>query len=169
VALTAKQEAFCRAVALEGLDQTAAYSKAYDVSKMKQESVHKAASNLANDPKVSTRIAVLTERATAAAVKKAGYTLADAMAEAEEVLDDAKALGQIGPAVSAVKLRAQLAGHLVEKKEVSTKTSLEETDVDSLLKIKAQVDAQLDRAREALGMTGGAVSNTPPARRVIGA
>jgi hypothetical protein len=54
--LTARQELFAQGVA-SGLDQSAAYRKAYPGSlKWKPETVHECASKLAANPKVSTRI-----------------------------------------------------------------------------------------------------------------
>lgn len=57
--LTARQELFAQGVA-SGLDQSAAYRKAYPSSlKWKAETVHECASKLAANPKVSTRIKAL--------------------------------------------------------------------------------------------------------------
>ena len=166
--LTAKQEAFCRAIAVEGLNQSAAYSKAYDAAKMTAKSISEAASRLAADSKVAARIAVISEGATAVAVKKAGLTLADAMGEAGELLDGAKAAGQYSAGVAAAKLRAQLAGHLVERKEVRS-GPLEDVDIQRLLAMKAQAEADLARAGEVADFMGDSAATVDqPVRRAIG-
>ncbi|MDP3940358.1 MAG: hypothetical protein Q8R92_19765 [Deltaproteobacteria bacterium] len=171
MALTAKQEAFARAVAIGGMNQTAAYASTYEVGKSTQKSIQDSASRLAAEPQVKARIKLLTERAAGVAVKKAGLTLAQSMAEAESLLEDAQALGQISAGVAAAKLRAQLAGHLVEKKEEKT-GPLTDMDVTSLLALKAEVQAQLQRNKDALDLVGDLESHVavplPLMRRVIG-
>ena len=166
--LTGKQEAFARAVALEGLDQTAAYSKAYDTSKMAAETINKEASKLGLHPAIATRIDVLKAGATAVAVKKAGYTLADAIDQAEGFVLQAAALGQASAGVAAVKLKAQLAGHLVEKKEI-TNSALTPSDVQSLRDLQADLAERRKRAKEAQALVGEAEQEAErvPLRRVI--
>lgn len=167
MALTAKQEQFAQGIALKGLNQSAAYSAAYDASKMTPETIACRASELAKHSDVADRINVLRERATGAAVKKAGYTLADAIAEADELAADGKALGQISAAVAAIKLKAQLGGHLVEKKEIRT-GSLEDTDLEKLAHMKAQAEAEMQAAEDAASVVGEVPTIAQPQRRVIG-
>jgi hypothetical protein len=105
-----RQEKFAKALA-SGSDLTAAYAKA---------GYKGAASNarrLRADGAVKARIDALqraisdkvTEKAAIAIVGLA-YTREDAFREAGEVLGLARSMGQAGPAVAAVKLRADLAG-----------------------------------------------------------
>ena len=56
--LTAKQEAFCQAIA-DGKDQATAYRAAYDAKSMKDETLYPLASKLMKNHKVTTRVAEL--------------------------------------------------------------------------------------------------------------
>jgi len=58
IKLTAKQEAFCQAIA-DGKDQATAYRTAYDAENMKGESVYPQASKLMKNPKIATRVSEL--------------------------------------------------------------------------------------------------------------
>ena len=58
VKLTAKQEAFCQAIA-DGLGQADAYRTAYDAGDMKENSVYVQASKLMKSPKIAQRVADL--------------------------------------------------------------------------------------------------------------
>ena len=61
--LTAQQEKFAQAIALEDMSQADAYRSAYNTSKMTDEVIWVKASELANSGKVSVRIAELREQA----------------------------------------------------------------------------------------------------------
>lgn len=169
MALTGKQEAFCKEVALNNQSLTAAYVASYDTSKMVPASIHDAASKLGASPAVAQRIQVLRERATAVAVKKAGYTLAEEIETANDLIEQGKAAGQVSAAVAAAKHRAQLGGHLAEKKE-NNKSALDEMDVEKLLALKAELEAKLQRNRDALELAGDVApaAEPMPMRRVIG-
>lgn len=167
MALTSKQEAFARGVALEKLSLSDAYRAAYDTAKMQPTTVQSEASKLAAHPEVAARIQVVSKRAEAAAVKKAGLTLEASMEEAASLLQDAQALGQISAGVAAATLRAKLAGHLVEKKE-NTKDMLSDMDVEGLLSVQAEVNARIQRAKDALALVGEVEPVAAPLmRRVI--
>lgn len=168
MALTGRQEVFCRKVALENMTQRAAYSCAYEAGTKTEAAIDKLASSVASHPEVIARIEVLRQGATAAAIKTAGYSLAQAITEAEEARQDAKGNGQSSAAVAAVTLKAKLSGLLVEKKEVTTRGPLDDQDVAGLVAIRDEVNAKLQRAREALEMSGDQVAPPVPARRVIG-
>jgi phage terminase small subunit len=56
--LTAKQEAFCQAIA-DGMGQADAYRTAYDAEGMKDNTIYPLASKLMNNSKVATRVAEL--------------------------------------------------------------------------------------------------------------
>ena len=60
--LTAKQRAYCDAIALEGLSQSDAYRSAYDAEKMSDAAIWTEASLLSADPRVAQRVAMLRER-----------------------------------------------------------------------------------------------------------
>jgi phage terminase small subunit len=61
--LTAKQEKFAQAIALEDMNQADAYRSAYNTSKMTDETIWVKASELAKNDKVAVRIAELREQA----------------------------------------------------------------------------------------------------------
>jgi hypothetical protein len=60
--LTVKQEAFAQALA-KGLSNADAYRQAYDVSSMKDSSIHTESSKLATNPTISTRVVEIIEAA----------------------------------------------------------------------------------------------------------
>jgi hypothetical protein len=171
LALTAKQEAFAQAVGIRNLSHLAAYSEVYDISRCTPESVSSLSSRLAADDSVRSRIEVLKARVLAKTVEKAALSLADCIAEADIWVQDAQALGNTSAGVAATKLRAQLSGHLAEK-TAEKKGALEDSDVASLLAMRDAINAQLQRAKDALDMVGdldGVRSSAPvPMRRVIG-
>lgn len=169
--LTFKQDQFAQAVALKGMTQSEAYASVYDTSKSTAKTVAESASRLAAEPNVRARIAVLVERATGAAVKIGARTLAADMADADIAIGNARALGQVAAEVAAIKLRAQLAGNLVEKKEVRS-GALDEMDLEHLAVLRAMADAEIQRTRDAVELTDSTSSAAQPAapvmRRAIG-
>lgn len=169
MALTIKQEKFAQAVALQGMTQSAAYSACYDAAKLSPANLARRASEVARHPEVAARMVVLTERAAADAVKKAAYTLDAAITEADQLIADARSLGQVSAAVAAAKHKAQLAGHLVEKKEITNRSGLDDLDAEKLKKLRDELNARLDRAREAQALVGGTEMVQPQLRRVVGA
>lgn len=112
MALTAKQEAFCLSVA-SGKSQSEAYRLHYNCLNMKAESVHRKATELMDNGKVTARIAELQ----AAAVKRHEITVDDLIAELEEARDLAKGLPtpQVSAAVAATMGKAKMLGFLVER------------------------------------------------------
>lgn len=61
--LTAKQEKFAQAIALEDMSQADAYRSAYDASRMSDETLYVKASELANRDNIAVRIAELRQQA----------------------------------------------------------------------------------------------------------
>ena len=61
--LTAKQEKFAQAIALEDMNQADAYRSAYDTSRMTDETVWARASELAKNSKVAVRVEELRQQA----------------------------------------------------------------------------------------------------------
>ena len=59
--LTAKQEAFAKAIAFEGMNNTEAYRSVYSVKGMSDKTVHEEACKLANSPKITTRVKELSK------------------------------------------------------------------------------------------------------------
>lgn len=103
--LTAKQEAFCRALVSEGLTQAEAYRRAYN-TQGKPETVQSKASILMADGRVRARV----EELRAAAASSAVLTLSDHLRDLERLRDEARGLGAYGPAVTAEVSRGKAAG-----------------------------------------------------------
>ena len=141
-ALTAKQEAFARAVAT-GMNQSDAYRAAYDVARMKATSINVNACKLMADAKVAQRVAELRRPA----IEKVQYSVEQAMLEAADALQVAKASGNGGAMVAVVTLRSGLHGLLIECREVCT-GPLEALSTDELEAMDAAIDA-IQRARGA--------------------
>jgi hypothetical protein len=129
-------------VGTEGLADTEAYKLTYDCTKLLPEQIKRRSYDLLHSPIVAERIRVLRGAMEAAAVKAAAYTLADAIREAEEIRAKAFTAGNLTAANSAAALKAKLAGHLVEKKEVKF-GALEQADVDELEMLRAELRRRL--------------------------
>jgi hypothetical protein len=126
--LTPKQEKFAQCVA-SGMTQSDAYRAAYSVGeKTKPETVQRKASELAKDGKISARVAELRKPIA----QKAQYTLETAMKEADKAYLLAERLDKPEAMVSAAKLRAQLAGVFVDRKQIQI-SKVAEGDTESLV------------------------------------
>ncbi len=110
--LTSKREFFCHAI-VSGMSQADAYRKAYAASNMLPATVQNKAHVLMKDGEVTARVAELR----APVIVKMQYGLEQAMFEAGEAFQVAKAKENGGAMVAAVQLRAKLNGLLVDKRE----------------------------------------------------
>ena len=81
MALTLKQETFCKEYISNGGNATQAYKKAYDCSKMKDKTINENASRLLKDSKVATRLKELQEPLQ----KKFEYTMEQSFKKFEEI------------------------------------------------------------------------------------
>lgn len=106
--LTAKQEAFCLAM-LETESASAAYRKAYSAAKMAEPTVHREASVLLANPKITARVAALRAEAAAKTVLSEAWVIERLMRNVEVSLGDKKVAitvrpkardGQEGPPVT---------------------------------------------------------------------
>ena len=145
--LTPLQEDFARCVATENQSLTASYRATYAPQNAKPETVNKMAAELAAVPKVAARIRSIRESLTAAVVEKTAYSRADAIEELGRVMQEATARGQIGAAVAAVRLRAQLAGHLPSGRRSrgrrdASPSDLQPGDAEALAKMLEEVEAR---------------------------
>lgn len=153
MALTAAQAKFAHGIAVDRLSQVAAYSAAYDVSNMSKSTIDRRAREVAQHPGVKAEIELISAGATAAAITAAAYTLDKAISEAEDARILAHKMGQASAASGAVKLKAQLAGHVVERKEFSEKDPLKDATNDELVKLRAEIDARLSAGKAAAEVT----------------
>lgn len=96
--LTAKQEAFCQAIA-DGMNQSDAYRHAYNAENMKPESVNVNASKLMADTKVRLRVNDLKS----VLAQKALWTREEAVTELKEIASMGKDGKQLGAATAAIK------------------------------------------------------------------
>lgn len=159
--LTPKQQAFVVKVTCENLSFSDAYRAVYDCTNRTPEQINSAASSLARSAKVAARISAVQRGAEAAAVAKATYNLQAAIAEAEEQRVAALEKGQIAAATAASKLKAQLAGHLVERKEIRS-GPLEDSDVEDLEALLAELKRR--KAERAGGQVEQDDGNRPEVR-----
>ncbi len=118
MALTAKQEAFCQAIA-NGMNQSDAYRSAYDAGKMKPDVVNVKASQLASDGKVTVRLTELREELA----NKSLWTREQSVAVLVDVIGEGDS--RAGDKISAVKVLNEMQGfNAPTKLEVSGKFNI---------------------------------------------
>ena len=112
--LTGKQEAFCLAFVEFG-DASKAYRQAYPGTKMSAKTINEAASRLASDSKVLSRIKELR----APVVTAIQITLQNHLEMLAEIRDRAIKLGQMNAAANAEIARGKASGLYISKVELS--------------------------------------------------
>ena len=110
--LTAKQEKFAQAIALEEMNQADAYRSAYDTSKMSDKTVWEKASKLAADSKVRARITELREETVTPKVMSA-------QKRREKLTDIAENAEDPNVAMKAIDLLNKMTGEYVQKVEAA--------------------------------------------------
>jgi hypothetical protein len=116
MSLTAKQEAFCQAIA-DGMNQADAYRHAYDTSNMKDSSIHVNASKLLSDAKVTQRVTFLKQALESKALWTREMSV-KALINAYKVAQDKKnAVGMTGPCVNFLHLSMSLSDAFVRCSE----------------------------------------------------
>jgi len=153
MAMTPQETAFARLYATGKVPRNEAYSTIYDVANLSKSALNKRASLLASRPDIVAAVKVITDGVTSATVKAAAYTIDKAMEEAEEARQLAHRTGQSSAASAAVKLKSQLAGHVLDRKEVSTKDPLAGATIDELARLRDEVTRRILAAREASALT----------------
>jgi len=101
---------------VEGLPYTEAYKAVYSCAKLRPEEIQRRSWELSRDPAVMAEMARIRERAREAA----GYTVADAVHEAELVRQMAMEDRSAAAATGAIQLKAKLLGLMVDKIEQKT-------------------------------------------------
>ena len=138
--LTPKQSKFCE-VYLETGNATEAYRRAYNTITMQPNTIHRAAKELHDLPKIRSYIDTLRSAVEKEIVTKlANEDVYDRIAAARDV-DNAYAIaqGKNNPAamIAAVQLKAKLYNLIIDRAEVKTSALDELSDEDSLAVINA--------------------------------
>lgn len=113
--LTAKQEQFAQLYASGSVSASEAYRGVYGAKKAKPSTIHRTAHELLRSPKIAARVAALQ----AEVAETAKVTLAGHLSDMLDLRNRAAEAGDYGPAVRAEIARAQAAGLLVERREVT--------------------------------------------------
>lgn len=150
--LTQKQELFCHEMLKADQRASDAYKKVYDVKAgTKDATIHRAAHELIDNPKVSARIRELRNMAATAAVS----TLDQHMEDLKSLREEARAAGQFGAAINAEISRGKAQGHYVTKTEDVTDPMrkalgrMNPEKLDSVIGALEQVKAIREKAKSA--------------------
>ena len=150
--LTQKQELFCHEMLKADQRASDAYKKVYDVKAgTKDATIHRAAHELIDNPKVSARIRELRNMAATAAVS----TLDQHMEDLKSLREEARAAGQFGAAINAEISRGKAQGHYVTKTEDVTDpmrkalSRMNPEKLDSVIGALEQVKAIREKAKSA--------------------
>lgn len=149
MALTEQQERFAQLVAVDRKSQRAAYLEAYGDGGAASSTIDRRARAVATQPEVVARVKVLVDGATEKLCEIGAYTLQAALIEAEEARQLAHERGQASAAAAAVKLKAQIAGHVLDKKEVSTKDPLTGATIEELGRMRDEITRRMLAAKAA--------------------
>lgn len=127
--LTQKQENFCMAY-IETGNASEAYRQAYEVSRMKPNSIHVKASELLVNGNVTVRVKQLqTEHKM-----RHDVTVDSLCNELEEARNAAMEVGQNGAAIQAVMGKAKLHGLGIEKRETKINTEMTKEEANIILR-----------------------------------
>lgn len=114
IELTFQQEKFAQGV-VKGLSQSDAYRAAYKTQNMKADTIHQAASRLMVDSKVAARLAELREPVA----QRVDMSVHAHVSRLARIRDAALEAGDHGPATRAEIAIGQVAGHYVQKVELT--------------------------------------------------
>lgn len=124
--LTDKQQKFILRYLTNGNNATEAYKFAYDCEKMKDESIVVEASKMLKNPNVALWINHARENIAQVFEDEIKYSAKDCFNELEEVQQRAKmSFKCYQHEIKAIELKGKLAGHFVDKHEISA-TKLED-------------------------------------------
>lgn len=115
--LTAKQERFAQAIALEEMTQADAYRSAYPNQGMSDKTIHEKASILANNDKVKARIKELRDESMTPKVMSA-------QKRREKLTDIAENAEDPNVAMKAIDLLNKMTGEYVQKVEAEVKSEV---------------------------------------------
>jgi hypothetical protein len=117
ISLTFQQEKFVQGV-VKGLTQADAYRAAYKAGNMKADTIHQAASRLMADSKVAARLEELRQPVA----ERVDMSIHAHVSRLARIRDAAMDAGDHGPATRAEIAIGQVAGHYVQKLEVTNTT-----------------------------------------------
>ena len=148
--LTQKQELFCQEMLKADQSASDAYKKVYDVKHgTKDATIHRAAHELIENPKISARIMELRGMAANAAV----LSLDQHMDDLRSLREEARSAGQYGAAINAEISRGKARGFYVTKTEDVTDPMrkalgrMKPEKLESVVEALEQVQAIREKAR----------------------
>lgn len=161
IVLSDKREKFCLLL-VSGKKASEAYRQSRPGCEMNDQTASSRAFDLLKRPEILRRIAELRLPAVLAVRKAYKYTLDMALRECDEAYALAMALGQASVMVSAVTVKAKIAGLVIDKKEV-THGVLDDLTTKELLRIRATLKKEgepvrngaIDLIEDRSGTTGG--------------
>ena len=112
--LTVKQETFSKLVALDGLNPSEAYRKAYDTNPINQSSIHEQASKLMSNNKVATRINELKATIENEIVSKVVFDKQRIISELALNMELGRETKQLAASNQAIKLIGLSVGNIFE-------------------------------------------------------
>ncbi|MDO8547844.1 MAG: hypothetical protein Q7R68_10860 [Nitrospirales bacterium] len=140
IILTAKREAFCLLL-VAGKTLNEAYRQSRPAGVMNDQTAQQRAKELLRNPQILRRIAEIRLPAVQAFRKTYEYKLEHALAECNEAHALAMSLGQPSVMVTAIQLKAKLAGLIVDKKE-ERHGLLDDVTTRDLLRMRAELKAR---------------------------
>lgn len=150
--LTQKQELFCQEMLKADQSASDAYKKVYDVKHgTKDATIHRAAHELIENPKISARIMELRGMAANAAV----LSLDQHMDDLRSLREEARSAGQYGAAINAEISRGKARGFYVTKTEDVTDPMrkalgrMKPEKLESVVEALEQVQAIREKAKSA--------------------
>ena len=119
--LTDKQQKFVLNYVINGGNATEAYRQSYDCDSAKDETINSEASKLLKNPKVAPWIKQAESNVQQVFQDEIKYSAKDCFDELDEVQQRAKLdKGSYSQELKAIELKGKLAGHFVDKHQVTT-------------------------------------------------
>jgi phage terminase small subunit len=118
--LTTKQQEFVLHYSINGNNASEAYRLSYDCSAMKDESINVEASKLLKNPKITQWLDKAKRNVQEVFEDEIKYSAKDCFDELSEIQSRAKKdKGNYSQEIKAVELKGKLAGHFVDKHQVT--------------------------------------------------
>lgn len=117
--LTAQQEKFAQAIALEDMTQADAYRSAYDTSKMSDDTIYVKASELAKKDKIAVRVAELRQQIVTPKVMTAQQRLE----WLTDLVNTGSAYSLASDKIRAIDVMNKMTGEYVQRMETEIKNA----------------------------------------------